>query len=300
MTVSFRGIIPPVCTVFDENGKLDRTGMGNLIDFLIDSGVNGLLFLGSSGEFSQISAEERKEIAAFAVNYVNGRLPVLIGTGSLGTREAVQLTKHAEDIGADGVLVVNPYYWPLSEENLLNHYISIADSVQLPILLYNFPELTGQDLSPDFVLKLVDRCSRIAGIKETIDQAGHIREMILKVKSKHPDFAVFSGYDDHLFNTLALGGDGAIPGTANFAPELATGIYQAFQDNDMEQAVQLHRRLAYLPLLFKLDSPFMNVIKEAAKLRGVDIGTHVLPPGKQLTRDKKGEIEKILKQALLL
>jgi 4-hydroxy-tetrahydrodipicolinate synthase len=300
MSNKFHGIIPPVITPITEKGTLDQLGMGKLIDFLVDSEVNGLLFLGSSGEFSQMSFEERKEAALFAVNYVNGRVPVLIGTGSSSTREAILLSKHAEEIGADGVLVVNPYYWPLTEENLYKYYSQIAEAVNIPILLYNFPELTGQDLGPDFVLKLVDQYSNIVGIKETIDKAGHIREMILKVKKKHPEFSVLSGYDDHLVNTLALGGDGGIPSSANFAPELTMGIYKAFQDKNLEEVMTLHQRLAYLPLLFKLDSPFTNVIKEAVRQMGLEISTAVLPPGQALSEGKKGEVTNILKQAGLL
>ena len=300
MAAIFRGVIPPVCTIFDETGNLDRKGMGMLIDFLIDAGVNGLLFLGSSGEFSQMSVEERKEVAAFATDYVHKRVPVLIGTGSTNTRETIELSRHAEQAGADGILVVNPYYWPLSEEHLLQHYGEIAESVHIPVLLYNFPGLTGQDLTPDFVLQLADRYPNIAGIKETTDEAGHIREMIIKVKGKHPNFSVFSGYDDHLLNTLSLGGDGSIASSVNFAPELSLGIYQAFQNGDMETAIKLHRRLAYLPLLYKLDSPFVNVVKEAIALRGLNISTYVLPPARPLDPVKKEELKKILQKAVLL
>jgi 2-dehydro-3-deoxy-D-pentonate aldolase len=300
MKQTFRGIIPPVTTIVNDKSELDRDGMGRLIDFLIDSGVNGLLFLGSSGEFSQMSADERKEIATFAVRHVNGRVPVLIGTGSSNEREAIQLSRHAEEIGADGILVVNPYYWPLSDQSLFDYFGNVAQSVKIPVLLYNFPELTGQNLSPDFVLKLVNRFSNIVGIKETIDQAGHIREMILRVKGHHPNFAVLSGYDDHLLNTLLLGGDGGIPSSSNFAPELTLGIYKAYLEKNLSEAESLHQRLAFIPLMFKLDSPFINVIKEAIKLNGLDISTAVLPPGKQLSDEKKEELIKILKKASIL
>ncbi|TCS79389.1 dihydrodipicolinate synthase family protein [Tepidibacillus fermentans] len=296
----FKGIIPPVSTIFNENLKLDRQGMGKLIDFLIDSGVHGLFFLGSGGEFSQMSFEERKEVAAFATEYVKDRVPVLIGTGGTNTREIIALNQHAKEIGADGVVIINPYYWPLTEENLLAHYGEIAENTELPILLYNFPNLTGQDLTPEIVLKLVDKYPNIVGIKETVDMAGHIREMILKVKSKHPHFSVLAGFDDHLLNTLSLGGDGSISASGNFAPELTVGIYQAFQNRDYEKAIELHKRLAFLPLMYKLDSPFVNVVKEATKLRGLDISTHVLPPARPLSEEKKQELIAILKDASLL
>lgn len=293
----FHGIIPPVSTIFDTNGELDKKGMEMVIDFLIDSNVDGLFFLGSGGEFPQMSKELRMEVAAFTTDYVSGRVPILIGTGSVSTSEAVILSKHAEEIGADGIVVINPYYWPLTEDNLLTHYSEIATAVKLPILLYNFPDLTGQGLSPDIVLKLAEKHDNIVGIKETIDSVNHIHEMISTVKGKYPEFTVFAGFDNHLLNTLNLGGDGAICASINFAPELSVGIYNAFKTNDMETAVNLHRRLAILPEMYKLDSPFISVIKEAMKLKGLDISTHVLPPTRMLNSEKQKELKEILKRA---
>jgi 2-dehydro-3-deoxy-D-pentonate aldolase len=299
-TTKFHGIIPPVSIIFNDKGELDKKGMSTVIDFLIDSGVDGLFFLGSGGEFSQMSVEERMEVASFSTEYVNGRVPVLIGTGSSSTREVVLLSQHAEKVGADAVVIINPYYWPLTEENLLAHYSEVANSINLPILLYNFPTLSGQDLSPELVLQLVEKHENIVGIKETVENVSHIRDMILTVKGKHPNFAVFSGFDDHLFNTLSLGGDGAISASINFAPELAIGVYNAFKEKQFEKAVELHKRLAFLPTMYKLDSPFVGVIKEAMKLKGLDISTHVLPPARSLSSEKLQELKNILIEAKLL
>ncbi|WP_077212243.1 dihydrodipicolinate synthase family protein [Bacillus dakarensis] len=294
--VLFKGVIPPVSTIFNSSGEFDREGMGKLIDFLIESKVDGLFFLGTGGEFSQMTLAERKEITEFCVNYVDGRLPVLIGTGSPSTREVIDLSLHSKEVGADGVVVINPYYLQLSEEFLFEHYSEIASSVDLPIVLYNFPQLTGQDLSPDLVLRLVDAHSNIVGIKETIDLAGHIREMILKVKSKHPHFSVLAGFDDHLLNTLSLGGDGVIPATANFAPQLTVGLYAAFRNNDFEKVMELQKKVAHLPLLYKIATPFVGVAKEAMKMAGLDVSTKVLPPVRDLNKEQLGEIQAILKK----
>ncbi|MBU8909015.1 dihydrodipicolinate synthase family protein [Desertibacillus haloalkaliphilus] len=298
---TFRGLIPPVSTLFTENGKLDQESMKVVIDKLISDGVDGLFFLGTGGEFSQMTVDERKEVASFATEYVNGRVPVLIGTGSVSTREVIELNQHSKQVGADAVVVINPYYWPLSDDNLFQHYAEIAENTDLPILLYNFPGLTGQDLTPGFVLSLVEKYPNIVGIKETVDTAGHIREMILTVKAKYPHFSVLCGFDDHLLNTLTLGGDGAISASGNFAPELQIGIYQAYKQGNYEKAIELHQRLAYLPLMYKLDSPFVNVVKEAMKLRGIEISsTYVLPPARPLTEEKKLQLKEILQKADLL
>ncbi|GKU81994.1 dihydrodipicolinate synthase family protein [Niallia sp. NCCP-28] len=296
----FNGIIPPVSTIFDENGKLNQKEMGLLIDSLIASKVNGLLFLGTGGEFSQMTVEERKETAEFAISYVNKRVPVLIGTGSTSTREAISLSQHAEQIGADGVMVINPYYWSLSDENLYSYYSEIAESINLPVFLYNFPNLTGQDLTPDFVERIADQHKNIVGIKDTVDSIGHIREMIEKVKGKHPYFSVFCGFDDHLLNTLQLGGDGTISASGNFAPHLSVGIYHAFTSGDLKKAVALYGQLALLPQLYKIDSPFVNVVKEATKMCGLNISTYVLPPSKPLSEKKRQEVKAILQSAKVL
>ncbi|WP_080875996.1 dihydrodipicolinate synthase family protein [Oceanobacillus timonensis] len=300
MTTKFKGIIPPVSIILNNQGELDTKGMALVIDYLIDSGVNGLFFLGSGGEFTQMSVEERKEVAEFTTNYVNKRVPVLIGTGSSNTREAILLSEHAEEIGADGIVVINPYYWQLTEENLIKHFGDIAEAVELPILLYNFPNLTGQDLSPELVLELANQYDNIIGIKETVESVSHIRDIIFTVKAKHKDFCVFSGFDDHLLNTLTLGGDGAICASANFAPEVSVGTYNAYIAKDFERAIELHRTLALLPTIYKLDSPFINVVKEAMKLRGLDISTHVLPPTRKLSEEKVIELVSILKSVKLL
>ncbi|MEH7072986.1 dihydrodipicolinate synthase family protein [Neobacillus drentensis] len=293
-TNQFYGVIPPVPTILFKEGKLDKKGMGNLIDFLIDSQVNGLFFLGSGGEFGQMPVELRKEVAEFATSYVNGRVPVLIGTGTPSTNETISISKHAKSIGADGVVVVNPYYYKLTEDSLFQHYAEIAKNVELPIILYNYPELTGQDLSPDFVLTLVNNYPNIVGIKDTVLAVGHTRELIQIVKSQHPHFAVFAGYDEHLLNNLALGGDGSIPLTASFAPEVSVGIYQSFKQENFGKAIELHQKLAALLPLYKLDSPFMNVVKEAILLRGIEISTDVLAPVRSLSPEKKELVKSIL------
>ncbi|MDQ0338257.1 4-hydroxy-tetrahydrodipicolinate synthase [Caldalkalibacillus uzonensis] len=296
----FKGIIPPVPTIVNEQGQLDEAGMKKLVDYLIEGGVHGLLMLGTSGEFSQMSFEQRKQVAEFVVRYVDQRVPVMIGTGSPSTREAIELSRHAEQIGADGALVINPYYWPLAEDHLYAHYASIAEAVSFPVLVYNFPLLTGQDITPDFLYRLAMDYENIMGVKETLDTAGHYREIIVKIKQKRPEFAVFSAYDDHLLNTLALGGDGSIPGSANFAPEITVGLYEAFQAGDYDKALQLHRRLALLMEMYKLDVPFVNVLKEAIRLMGLEISTAVLPPARPLSEEKREQLKQMLQAAELL
>lgn len=298
-TVQFSGVIPPVSTIFTAEGQLDKQGTGALIDDLITAGVDGLFFLGSGGEFSQLNTEERKAIAAFAIEYVDRRVPVLIGTGGTNARETIELSQHAQHAGADGIVVINPYYWKVSEQNLLQYFQQVADSVTLPVILYNFPVLTGQDLTPALVKALADSRSNIVGIKDTIDSIAHLRSMILTVKGAHPHFSVLCGFDDHLFNTLLLGGDGVISASGNFAPQVSVRLLQAFRDGDMAQAAAQHQTLLQIPQLYQLDTPFVNVIKEAIVLCGRPVSTYVQPPAGALDETRKAQLKTLLQQLKL-
>lgn len=296
-SIKFSGIIPPVPTIFTEEGNFDEAGMAAVIDHLVTAGVDGLFFLGTGGEFSQMSHEERMTVAEFCVRYTAGRLPVLIGTGSTNTREAVALSKHAQSIGANGVVAINPYYWKVTEDNLIGYFSAIAKAVDLPVILYNFPALTGQDLHPAFVKRLVDANANIVGLKDTVDSVAHLRDMIDVVKGAHPQFSVFCGYDDHLLNTLLLGGDGAISASANFAPGISTGIYQAVRDGDLATAATLHRTILKLPRIYKVDIPFVGVVKEALRLCGLPVSAYALPPAAPFNEEKKAFARAVLEDA---
>lgn len=295
----FTGIIPPVSTIFTADGQLDKQGTAALIDDLIKAGVDGLFFLGSGGEFSQLGAEERKTIAQFAIDHVDRRVPVLIGTGGTNARETIALSQHAQQAGADGIVVINPYYWKVSEANLIRYFEQVADSVTLPVMLYNFPALTGQDLTPPLVKTLADSRSNIVGIKDTIDSVAHLRSMIHTVKAAHPHFTVLCGYDDHLFNTLLLGGDGAISASGNFAPQVSVNLLKAWRDKDVAKAAEYHQTLLQIPQMYQLDTPFVNVIKEAIVLCGRPISTHVLPPASALDAPRKAQLKTLLQQLKL-
>ncbi|EHD20186.1 MULTISPECIES: dihydrodipicolinate synthase family protein [Brenneria] len=299
-STKFSGIIPPVSSIFAANGALDEAGMRRVIDYLIAAGVDGLFFLGTGGEFSQMSATERMSLTETVIRLADGRVPVLIGVGSTNTREAVGLSRHAQLSGADAVVAINPYYWQITEDNLFGYYGAIAQAVTLPVILYNFPKLTGQDLYPELVKRLADAHANIVGIKDTIDSVAHLRDMIATVKPAHPDFSVFCGFDDHLLNTLLLGGDGAISASANFAPALSVDLYRSVCDGDLAQAVALHKTILQLPRLYQIDSPFVNVVKEAMRLTGLDISTVCLPPTQPLNEKQKAQVRQTLIDANIL
>lgn len=298
--VRLRGVIPPVPTIVDQNGNLDRDGMGKVIDKLVRSNVNGLLFLGSGGEFCHMTNPMRKEVAEFVIAYTNRRLPVLVCVGAPGTAEVIDLGRHAQASGVDGVLVINPYYALLSQDHLYHHYTKISESLDLPIFLYNFPALTGQDINIPLISALAKDCRNIVGIKDTVDSISHTRQIITDVKSARPDFMVFSGFDEYLLDNLILGGDGAIPATSNIAPEICCGIYKAFEARNFPDVITFQQRLAQLVQIYGLEPAHFGVIKEAMRMTGLDISTMPLSPITPLSTDKKKTLAGILTRSGLL
>lgn len=294
MSEKFRGIFPPVPTIVNAQGEFDTEGMARLIEHVIDSGANGMLILGSGGEFPHLSTAERKRIAEFCLQQVNHRVPVLIGIACAGTTETIELGLHAQQHGADGMLVVNPYYAKLSEEARFTHYKRVAEALDTPVFLYNFPELTGQDIGLEVITRLAREVPNIVGIKDTIDNISHTREIINRVHAFRPDFVIFSGYDEYMLDTLLLGGHGGIPATFNFAPQITRGIYEAFLAKDMNAAQAFQQQLAKLSPLYALEQPFFGVIKTAIKLSGLDISTAVVPPALPLNDEKTAQVKNIL------
>lgn len=292
---AFQGIIPPVPTIFDENGRLVEPGMARLIDHLAASEVDALFFGGSAGEFSQMTSEQRRQVASFSVRHLGRRKKALVGIGSTSTDEAIRLGLHAQACGADGVVAVNPYYAILSEQNLHDHLLRLARALEIPLVLYNFPALTGQDLSPSLVLRLATECERIVGIKDTVDTVRHTRDLLRVVKPVRPDFAVLAGFDEYLLETLIMGGDGGFPSSANFAPQLACGLLRAFRQRDGTRMVELQALLARVPPVFGLEQPFHAVLKEAIRMAGVDVSTHVLPPAAPASEETRGQVRELLR-----
>lgn len=162
----FHGIIPLMVTLFYQQDEIDWQANQKLADWLIEQGIHGILFMGSSGEFSLLTLEERKLFAKEMISYVNGRIPVLIGTGTTSIKDTIDLLQHAESMGVNGVLIVNPYYWKFTDDQLYQYYTTIADNISIPIMLYNIPSLTGQSFSSHLVRRLAVSRKNIVGIKD--------------------------------------------------------------------------------------------------------------------------------------
>ncbi|MDO9529511.1 MAG: 4-hydroxy-tetrahydrodipicolinate synthase [Syntrophales bacterium] len=241
----FKGAIVAIVTPF-KDGKVDEESLRELIEFQIENGTDGIVPCGTTGESATLSHEEHDRVIEIAVEAINKRVPVIAGTGSNSTKEALRLTQHAHKVGVDGVLMVTPYYNRPTQEGLYQHYKMIAEEVPIPIILYNVPSRTGTNLLPETVGRL-SRISNIVGIKEATGSLTQVSEVI---GCCGDDFAVLSGDDFTVLPLLAVGGKGVISVTSNVAPADMAGMIDAFEAGDLLRARELHYKM--FPLMSAL------------------------------------------------
>ena len=294
----FKGLMPAMVTPFDEHGEVDLAATEAVVERFLEAGVDGISPLGSTGEFSHLTGEERKRFAEEVTRIVAGRVPLVIGVGAAGTKEMVELARHAQGAGADAVLVVSPFYWKVGEEALFRHFATVAESVDIPVVIYNLPMLTGIDLSPSLIARIAAECPNAVGLKDTVTEYFHTVGVLREVKRVRPDFSVLSGWEDLILPSLLAGADGSICAFANVAPELFVNLVRAAQDGDLARAAELHRRVLSLTTLGAYSDPPIGAIKVAMKQLGVPISPIVRGPALPAT-DEQG-IEAVLKDVGLL
>ncbi|HZK57660.1 MAG TPA: 4-hydroxy-tetrahydrodipicolinate synthase [Clostridia bacterium] len=230
----FNGSGVAIVTPF-SGGEIDFESFEGLIDFHLENGTQALIVLGTTGEAATQSFEEREKLVGIAVERAGGRIPVIVGTGANYTRVAVDYTRQAETLGADGVLVVTPYYNKATQNGLIEHYTMIANSTTLPVVLYNVPGRTGVNLEAKTVATL-SKVENIIGVKEAGGNIGQVLEIKRLVSE---DFKIYSGNDDQIVPIYACGGHGVISVCANAIPNQTQQMCKAFMDGDVEEALRL-------------------------------------------------------------
>lgn len=230
----FKGAGVAIVTPFKE-GKVDLESYEKLIDFQLKNNTQALIVLGTTGEASTQTFEEREKIISLSVKKVNGKIPVIIGTGSNSTQKSIEHTKQAEDLGADGVLLVTPYYNKCTQNGLIKHYTEIANSTSLSVILYNVPSRTGVNIEPETVAEL----SKVENILAVKEASGNISQ-ILEIKRLVPeDFRIYSGNDDQIVPIYACGGSGVISVSSNVIPKEMQQMCEAFMSGNVEEALKM-------------------------------------------------------------
>lgn len=239
----FRGSIVAIITPF-KNGKIDEKKLSELIEFHIKNGTSGIVPCGTTGESATLSFDEHDRVIEITIEDAKGRVPVIAGTGSNSTEEAIMLTKHAAKAGANASLQVSPYYNRPTQRGLYAHFKAVADSVDIPIILYNIASRTGVNIEPETMAKLANDCKNIVGVKEA---SGNLEQMA-RVKQLCPkNFNLISGDDSLTLPVLSIGGTGVISVVANIVPREVADLVGEFEKGNLKKAEALHYKL--LPLV---------------------------------------------------
>ncbi|MCK9190251.1 MAG: 4-hydroxy-tetrahydrodipicolinate synthase [Sphaerochaetaceae bacterium] len=240
-TSKFHGVFTAMVTPFTEKDNLDTDALKKLIDFQINNGVSGLVPCGTTGESPTLSHDEHDRVIQLTVEYTAGRVPVIAGTGSNSTSEAIRLSKHAQCVGADAVLLVNPYYNKPTQKGLYLHFKAIADSVDIPCIVYNIKGRTGVNLETPTLIKLAQNCPNIIAVKEA---SGDLVQMKNVVDNTAKDFVVLSGDDNISLDLVGFGGQGVVSVASNLFPKLMSDMLRYGLEGNMEEARKIEAVLA--------------------------------------------------------
>ena len=289
--LSLNGIFVPGITPFTRSGELDVEALKTCVRFWVQGGVSGLVPCGSNGEAPYLSREERRKVVETVLDEVNGKVPVIAGTGSMSTQETIALTEDAKDLGVDAALVVAPFYFKLSNKEICEHYRTLSDAVDLPIIIYNVPKFTGFSLEPTVIAQLVSQNEEVVGVKDSSGNVGAITEIIRLVGDK---VSVLAGTAEVVLPTLMLGASGAIVAVANVFPKLCGRLYEAFRTANHEEAVKLQKDVSYVNEVLVKRHNQLSAIKEALRLRGLPSG-YPRKPALQLEGDEEKDIENLMR-----
>lgn len=287
----------PCVTAFKPDGSLDLAAQAAVYDWLIAGGIDGILVLGSMGEFFALTEEQRRELTEFSVNHIAGRAKVMVGTSAMRFEDTIRLSRHALKAGADSIAVISPYYLKLTQEELIAYYDRLADEVEGPLYLYNYPDRTVHSLDAETVLAIRRKHDNVVGIKDSASTAEHTIEIVKTVCPVYPDFEVYCGFDNFLPTVYAAGGTGAIGGLSNVAPTLLHQWCEAIGAGDEARLAALTAQVEKLMALYYVGMPFSPYVKEAVRLVGIPLDTRSTFPLPKVTAEDSAKAAAILKDA---
>lgn len=292
--VEIKGIIPPILTPMNDDESINEAELRHQVNRMIDAGVSGVFALGTNGEAYALSHKEKVSVLKAVVDETKGRVPVYAGTGCPTTKETITLSKEAEEIGADVLSVIVPYFAAASQDELYAHYKAVAESVKLPIVLYNIPARTGNALAPATVARLAKDIPNIMGAKDSSGNFDNMKQYIELTTGIGKDFSVLSGNDSLILPALFFGGKGGIAGCANVFPRTMVDIYEAYCAGDYERAKRVQDSIRIFRNCFKYGNP-NTIVKMAAGLLGDPVGP-CRRPFSSITTEGLEALKKTLEQ----
>lgn len=272
----FEGAGVAIVTPFEADGSVSYKKLGELLDYQIENKTDAIIICGTTGEGSTLSMEEHKECIRFTAEYVNGRIPVIAGTGSNCTETAIELSKQAEEDGADALLVVTPYYNKASQKGLIQHFTAVAESTTLPIIMYNVPSRTGVNIQAKTAVEIAKRNKNVVAIKDAAANLSQTAYMAYLSKEAGGVLDIYSGNDDEVIPLLSVGGKGVISVLSNVAPRETHNMVYEYLHGDREKAVDIQLRM--LPLIKALFCEVNPIpVKTALNLMGMNAGPLRMP-----------------------
>ncbi|MDP6458452.1 MAG: dihydrodipicolinate synthase family protein [Candidatus Bathyarchaeota archaeon] len=283
VSMDLNGIFVPNVTPFTGQGQIDFEKLGELVDFWLQSGVSGIVVNASTGEAPLLSPKERVDLIHYIKDRLRGRGRLIAGTGAIGTRETIELTRDAEEAGAEAALVLPPFFIKPSDMEVYQHFTALAASVDFPLIFYNVPKFTGYGVPPMVVNKIADEHSNLVGIKDSSGSPGNMAENIRLFGSK---ISVLSGAADMTLPTLTMGGKGAILAVANAIPETCVSLYEAVKRGDLKGAGGYQRVVSYVNKVLVREHSQIAAVKAALSSLGHPAGEprrplKSLPPGEK-------------------
>jgi 4-hydroxy-tetrahydrodipicolinate synthase len=272
----FTGAGVAIVTPMYEDGKVNFDKLGELIEYQVTHKTDCIIICGTTGESSTLSHEEHLECIKFAVEKVAKRIPVVAGTGSNSTETAIYLSAEAEKYGADGLLLVSPYYNKATQNGLVKHFTTIANSVNIPVILYNVPSRTGCNILPETVIEIAKKAKNVVAVKEASGNISQVAKLASLIKKENIEFDIYSGNDDQIVPILSLGGKGVISVLSNIVPEKTHDIVEFYMKGDVKKSCELQlEALDLVNALFCEVNPIP--VKAALNMMGFEAGTLRLP-----------------------
>ena len=287
----FKGAGVALVTPFHEDESVNYEALESLIEMQIEGQTDAIIVCGTTGEPSTMTEEERTSVIKFVVEKVNKRVPVIAGTGGNNTRSSVEASKRAEELGADGLLVVTPYYNKATQKGLYLHYKAIADAVNIPIIMYNVPSRTGLNILPETAVRIARECPNVVGIKEA---SGNISQVATLAALSKGVLDIYSGNDDQIVPILSLGGIGVISVLSNIAPKDTHDMVMEYLEGDRNRALEL--QLKYIDVISALFCEVNPIpVKAALNLMGKNAGVLRLPLT-EMSEKNKAVLEKAMSE----
>ncbi len=290
-TNKLNGIFVPHITPFTREGDLDEEALRTCVRFWLKGGVSGLVPCASNGEGPYLLRDEKKKVIKTVLDEVNGKATVIAGTGSMSTKETILFTKDAKDLGVDAALVVTPFYFKLSNREIYEHYKTLLETVDLPIIIYSVPKFTGFALEPTVISQLASEYDNVVGVKDSGGNIGTITEIIRLTGDK---ISVLAGTADVTLPTLMAGGTGAVIAVANVFPKMCKDLYVEFKRGNYEEAGKLQQQICYINEILVKKHNQLSALKEAMKMQGLPSG-YPRKPALPLKEEEKKDIADLLK-----